>query len=85
MTYQRPGARLVANGATTVFTQPSREEVAIVRLPLEPCHRANRETSSAAAPHLRSIRRTPPHRQALAGPIEFVREFSGDLRRAPYR
>jgi hypothetical protein len=30
MTYQGPGARLVANGATTVFTQPSREEVAIV-------------------------------------------------------
>ncbi len=66
MTYQRPGARLVANGATTVFTQPSREEVAIVRLPLEPCHRANREMLSAAARHRESTRQRRPHRRRLA-------------------
>jgi hypothetical protein len=71
MTYQRPGARLVANGATTVFTQPSREEVAIVRLPLEPCHPASPKTLFAAIAHLPST----PHRLlrtlASAAPIGF--------------
>jgi hypothetical protein len=61
MTYQRPGARLVANGATTVFTQPSREEVAIVSLPLDSYRLAIREARCLTK--LLVVGPTPPTRR----------------------